>query len=88
MVRAGIAYQGRRWTIWYRDKADEKLTALRGKLAKADDSTVDRIIFGRDANSWVVTNERTGRFGLYRYDPSPARSETRCSSMPRSTSTT
>jgi dipeptidyl aminopeptidase/acylaminoacyl peptidase len=68
VVRAGIAYQGRRWTIWYRDKADEKLTALRGKFAKADDSTVDRIIFGRDANSWVVTNERTGRFGLYRYD--------------------
>jgi dipeptidyl aminopeptidase/acylaminoacyl peptidase len=67
VVRAGIAYEGDRWTVWYRDKPEEKLRAIHGKFPKDDDSTVDRFIF-RGGNSWVVTNERTGRFGLYKYD--------------------
>lgn len=67
VVRAGVAYEGRRWTIWYRDRPDEKLRKMRGKFAK-DDSAVDRLIFGRDSNSWILTNERTGRFGVYKYD--------------------
>src|SRR4051794_14594052 len=67
VVRAGIAYEGSRWTIYYRDKPDEKLRAIRGKFPKDDDSTVDRFIFRGD-HSWIVTNERTGRFGLYKYD--------------------
>ena len=68
VVRAGIAYDGNRWTIWYRDKPDEKLREIHGSFPKNDDSTVDRFIFRGD-HSWVVTNERTGRFGLYKYDP-------------------
>jgi dipeptidyl aminopeptidase/acylaminoacyl peptidase len=68
VVRAGIAYEGRRWTIWYRDDPAEKLRKVKGKIAKADDSAVDRIIFGPDHNAWIVTNEKTGRFGLYKYD--------------------
>jgi dipeptidyl aminopeptidase/acylaminoacyl peptidase len=67
VVRAGIAYEGRRWTVWYRDKPEEKLRAIRGKAPKDQDSAVDRFIFRGD-NSWIVTNERTGRFGLYKYD--------------------
>lgn len=67
VVRAGISYEGSRWTIWYRDKPEEKLRAIRGKFPKDNDSTVDRFVF-RGGNSWVVTNERTGRFGLYKYD--------------------
>ena len=68
VVRAGVAYEGRRWTIWYRDKPGAKLEAIRGKIAKNDNAAVDRIIFGRDDNGWIITNERTGRFGLYKYD--------------------
>lgn len=68
VVRAGIAYQGRRWTLWYRSAAGEPLKKVKGKFAKEDDSTVDRVIFGPNSNGWIVTNERTGRFGLYRYD--------------------
>jgi dipeptidyl aminopeptidase/acylaminoacyl peptidase len=67
VVRAGIAYDGDRFTVWYRDTPEEKLRAVRGKFPKNDDSAVDRFIF-RGGNSWVVTNERTGRFGLYKYD--------------------
>jgi dipeptidyl aminopeptidase/acylaminoacyl peptidase len=66
VLRAGMAYDGDRYTIWYREQPGEKLKAIRGKFPK-DDSTVDRFIF-RGQNSWVVTNERTGRFGLYKYD--------------------
>ena len=68
VVRAGIAYEGRRWTVWYRDKAGDPLTKTRGKFAKDDDSAVDRVMFGPNSNGWIVTNERTGRFGLYKYD--------------------
>ena len=67
VLRAGIAYDGNRWTIWYRDKPEEKLRAITGKFPKDNDSTVDRFIFRGD-KSWIVTNERTGRFSLYKYD--------------------
>jgi len=67
-VRAGIAYERRRWTVWYRENAGDPLTRTRGKFAKDDDSAVDRVMFGPNKNSWIVTNEKTGRFGLYRYD--------------------
>ena len=68
VVRVGIAYEGRRWTLWYRNVAGEPLKKIRGKFASADDSAVDRVIFGADSAGWIITNERTGRFGLYRYN--------------------
>ena len=71
IVRAGVAYSGRRWTVWYRDKPDEKLRALKGKFDKNDDSAVDKFIFRGD-ESWILTNERTGRFSLYKYDTKAA----------------
>lgn len=67
VVRAGVAYENRKWTVWYRDTAGEKLRVVRGKLDKGDDSAVDRFIF-RGGKNWIVTNERTGRFGLYSFD--------------------
>lgn len=67
VVRAGIAYEGRKWTVWYRDKAEEELRDIHGKFPKEDDSAIDRFIFRGD-NSWIITNEKTGRFGLYKYD--------------------
>jgi dipeptidyl aminopeptidase/acylaminoacyl peptidase len=67
-VRAGIAYEGRRWTIWYRNVAGEPLYKLKGKFAKDDDGVVDRVIFGPGSTGWILTNQRTGRFALYKYD--------------------
>jgi len=67
VVRAGVSYDNRRWTVWYRDKPEEKLRSIRGKFDQEDDSAVDKFIF-RGENSWIVTNKRTGRFGLYKYD--------------------
>jgi dipeptidyl aminopeptidase/acylaminoacyl peptidase len=69
-VRAGIAYSGDRWTIWYRDKAGDPLIAIKGKREKDDDSgTVDSLRFLAGDNSGViVTNGRTGRFAAYHYD--------------------
>ena len=71
VVRAGVAYSARRWTVWYREKPEEKLRTLKGKLDKNDDSAIDKLIF-RGNESWVLTNERTGRFGLYKYDTKTA----------------
>ena len=71
-VRAGVSYEdGTHYGLWYRDQPGEKLTHIKGKLPKDDDSRVDRLIF-RGSNNWIVTNARTGRFGLYRFDAQSA----------------
>lgn len=68
VVRAGVSYEGREWTVWYRDAQGQTLKALHGKVAKQDDSSIDRFIFGRFKNAWVLSNEKTGRFAVYKYD--------------------
>ena len=68
VVRAGLAYDNRRWTLWYRDKAGEPFRKIKGKIEKAEDSAVDRLVFGRAGTGMIITNEKTGRFALYRYD--------------------
>jgi len=68
-VRGGVAYDEKRWRLYYRDRAGEAFRTLRGKFAKSEDSSVDRFVFGRDGQTgMIVTNERTGRFALYEYD--------------------
>jgi dipeptidyl aminopeptidase/acylaminoacyl peptidase len=68
-VRAGVAYDDKHWTVWYRDKPGDKLTKIKGKFDKDEDDhgAVDKFIFRGDHN-WILTNERTGRFALYNYD--------------------
>ncbi|MDQ3145313.1 MAG: S9 family peptidase [Pseudomonadota bacterium] len=69
VVRGGFTYQDGRWTLWYRGRAGEPLRPIRGKAANNQDSSVDRMIFGKDgASSMIVTNEKSDRFGVYDYD--------------------
>jgi len=69
VVRGGLAYNDRRWTLWYREKAGEPLRATKGKF-NTDDSAVDSFTFGRkgDGNGIIVTNQKNDRFGAYRYN--------------------
>lgn len=69
IVRGGVSYDERRWKLWYRSIAGEPFRTVQGKFAKDDDSAVDRFIFSRDGDKGsIVTNERNGKFGVYRYD--------------------
>ena len=68
VVRAGVAYDEDHWTLWYRDKPDEKLKEIRGKFGKEQDSSVDRFTFGVGDQGTIVTNEKTGRFAAYVYN--------------------
>jgi dipeptidyl aminopeptidase/acylaminoacyl peptidase len=69
VVRGGVAYDERKWKLWYRSKAGEAFRTIRGKFDKDDDSAVDRFYFSReDDKGTIVTNEKTGRFAAYRYD--------------------
>jgi dipeptidyl aminopeptidase/acylaminoacyl peptidase len=69
VVRGGVAYDERRWKLWYRSKAGEPFKSIHGKFQKDDDSSVDRFYFSRDGDKGtIVTNERNGRFGVYRYN--------------------
>lgn len=70
-VRAGIAYSGERWTMWYRETADAPLRPIRAKAGgkEADAGSVDGIKFVTgNSNGLIITNARTGRFAAYRYD--------------------
>jgi dipeptidyl aminopeptidase/acylaminoacyl peptidase len=69
VVRGGVAYDERRWKLWYRSNAGEPFQIVRGKFEKDSDSAVDRFYFSRDGDKGtIVTNERNGRFGVYRYN--------------------
>jgi len=69
LVRGGIAYTDRRWTLWYRDQPGQPLQKTRGKFNQQEGSSVDRMVFGTSSQSPVViTNEKSDRFGAYEYD--------------------
>lgn len=71
VVRAGIAYSGERWTVWYREKAGDPLKPIRSKTAKGDDDkgAVDGMRFlAGDNSGMIITNSKTGRFAAYHYD--------------------
>lgn len=67
VVRAGMSYDDSGWTLWYRDNPEDKLRKIHGKFDK-NESSIDRFLFGHGDSGWIVTNEQTGRFALYKYD--------------------
>jgi len=68
VVRGGLAYDNKSWTLWYRETPAEPLRPLRGKFDK-NDGSIDRFIFNRqDGTGAILTNEKTGRFAAYKYD--------------------
>jgi dipeptidyl aminopeptidase/acylaminoacyl peptidase len=69
-VRGGISYDSGSWTVYRRDpKTGELRRAGAGKFSPGKESAIDSIglLAGGDSGI-IVTNERTGRFGVYRYD--------------------
>lgn len=69
-VRGGISYDSGSWTVYRRDpKTGELRRAGSGKVTPDRESAIDSIglLAGGDSGI-IVTNERTGRFGVYRYD--------------------
>ncbi|MDB5704602.1 MAG: hypothetical protein JWN66_1718 [Sphingomonas bacterium] len=70
MVRAGVSYDGDRWTIWYRDTPGAPLKAVRARSAvKNNDGAIDGMWFlGGADTGLIVTNAKTGRFAAYKID--------------------
>lgn len=67
-VRGALAYDNKRWKIWYRSKPDDAFETVKGKFDKEDDA-VDKFLIPSDGDQGsIVTNERNGRFGVYHYD--------------------
>ncbi|MFN3387754.1 MAG: alpha/beta fold hydrolase [Allosphingosinicella sp.] len=69
-IRLGISYgDNGRWTVYRRDPASGALRKLAKGKQPEPDSAVDSIAMLPGSESGViVTNERTGRFGVYQYD--------------------
>ena len=69
LVRAGAEYGERKTIIHYRRTQAEPLKRIVARNYAGDDSVLDAIRFLDDADTgFIVTNSRTGRFGVYRYD--------------------
>ena len=69
VVRAGVDYGARRFTLFYRRNPQDPLRRINTRRYPADDSVIDMIRFVGDADRGVVlTNAVTGRFALYDYD--------------------
>ncbi|HEY0412089.1 MAG TPA: alpha/beta fold hydrolase [Allosphingosinicella sp.] len=68
-LRGGISYGTNGWSIYRRDAGGNLHKAGSGKFLPNQDIAVDsiRLLPGEDSGV-IVTNERTGRFGVYRYD--------------------
>jgi dipeptidyl aminopeptidase/acylaminoacyl peptidase len=70
-VRAGVGVEGRRWWLLYRKDADGKFAKVMRRTVKRDDEegAIERFIpINGSDHGYAVTNARTGRYGLYRYD--------------------
>jgi dipeptidyl aminopeptidase/acylaminoacyl peptidase len=70
-VRAGLGIDARRWWLLYRKDAKAKFEKVVRRKIRQDEEqgSIERFIFmdGSD-QGYAVTNARTGRYGLYRYD--------------------
>jgi dipeptidyl aminopeptidase/acylaminoacyl peptidase len=70
-VRAGLGVDARRWWLLYRKDANAKFEKVVRRKIRQDEEqgSIERFIFmdGSD-HGYAVTNARTGRYGLYRYD--------------------
>lgn len=69
LIRAGIAYDDDRWTVWYRNRAGAPLEKIRSPNMKGISGTIDNMYFvaGEDTGA-IVTNAKSDRFAAYRFD--------------------
>lgn len=70
-VRAGLGADGYRWWLLYRKSANDKFEKVvkRKFTREEEEGTIERFIpiDGSD-QGYAISNARTGRYGLYRYD--------------------
>ncbi|MES2987289.1 MAG: S9 family peptidase [Pseudomonadota bacterium] len=69
VVRAGIAYDDDRWTMWYRDRPGVPLVKVKSPEVKGTEGTVDSVhFFPGEGGGAIITNARSDRFAAYRFD--------------------
>ena len=70
-VRAGLGADGNRWWLYYRKSADDRFQkVVKRKVTKEEEEgTIERFIpINGSDKGYAVSNARTGRYALYRYD--------------------
>lgn len=69
VVRAGIAYDDDRWTMWYRDHPGVPLAKIKSPEVKGTEGTVDSVhFFPGEGGGAIITNAKSDRFAAYRFD--------------------
>ena len=70
-VRAGLGADGNRWRLYYRKSADDRFQkVVKRKFTKEEEEgTIERFIpINGSDQGYAISNARTGRYALYRYD--------------------
>jgi dipeptidyl aminopeptidase/acylaminoacyl peptidase len=69
VVRAGMGFTADKWSMVYRRTASEKFKKIGSAKYDDQDAALDILRFARESDDgFVLRNQETGRFGLYRYN--------------------
>jgi dipeptidyl aminopeptidase/acylaminoacyl peptidase len=69
VVRTGVAGEGKKWWVVYRERADQEFTRTKRREYDEDDVGVDKFLpIGGSDTGYAMAAGKSGRFGLYKYD--------------------
>ena len=69
VIRGGLAHEGLKWALHFRNSPSEPLVKFRGKFDKKAVDVIERVAFSPvGGETMVVSNHATGRFAAYRLD--------------------
>jgi dipeptidyl aminopeptidase/acylaminoacyl peptidase len=69
VVRAGMGFSERTWSLIYRKSADEKFRRVGKARYDDEEANMDLLRFNRESDEgYIMSNKDTGRFALYRYN--------------------
>ena len=69
VVRTGVAGEGKKWWVLYRETADQPFTRTARREYDEDDVGIDKFLpIGGSDTGYAIAAGKSGRFGLYKYD--------------------
>ncbi len=69
VVRAGIGFEEKKWSMVYRKTAEEKFRKLGKARYDDEDAALNILRFARDSDEgYTLSNKETGRYALYKFN--------------------
>lgn len=69
VVRGGLAIDGRKFTLYKRDRPGQDLVKIKGKFEKDEIEQIDEVYYSPlSQEAAIISNHDDGRFAVYRFD--------------------